>query len=202
MLVRPPFQFVDEQLESIEEGDQLEYHIAAHATDRILAQSRIVIPRHTVQPIDPPSRTLALHHPAAKTDASNRKDELEFLVSVPASTVAEELRVAFRCVPIPTSGSYGTDRDLAFGTVWKKGLGDNTVVNNTAEGDKVLVRFAESEASRPVGWTEVEHMADVQGINLNWNLEEITEGDEEIIAARNFPGHHRSRQNLRRSDRE
>lgn len=81
-LIRPQFQFVDEQLENVSEGNQLQYEVIAKACDRILASCLINTIRQTVQPLPPLGQALALH------DLNSREPSIEIVVAV--ESVAQE----------------------------------------------------------------------------------------------------------------
>jgi hypothetical protein len=81
-LILPQFQFVDEQLENVSEGNQLQYEVIAKACDRILASCLINTIRQTVQPLPPLGQALALH------DLNSTKPSIEIVVTV--ESVAQE----------------------------------------------------------------------------------------------------------------
>jgi hypothetical protein len=81
-LIRPQFQFVDEQLENVSEGNQLQYEVIAKACDRILASCLINTIRQTVRPLPPLGQALALH------DLNSAEPSIEIVVAV--ESVAQE----------------------------------------------------------------------------------------------------------------
>ena len=53
LLIRPQFQFYDQDLKGVNEGDLLVYRIQAHAVDGILAETHVVVQRKTIVPLAP-----------------------------------------------------------------------------------------------------------------------------------------------------
>jgi hypothetical protein len=110
-LIRPPFQFVDNQLEEIGEGNQLQYEVIAKAPDRVLTSCLINVVRRTVKPLPPPGQALALHNLQKKRieivvviDPVIVKDEN---TGEERDAMPEQLRLRYRFVRAGTVGSYG-----------------------------------------------------------------------------------------------
>lgn len=59
-LIQPQFQFVDQELKGIEEGNILLYRIEAHAPDRLLASTLIQVQRQTIERLKSIAQPLAL----------------------------------------------------------------------------------------------------------------------------------------------
>jgi hypothetical protein len=105
-LIRPQFQFVDEELEEVNEGDQLQYEVRAKGgnnSDRVLTACLINVIRTTLESLSSPSQALALH--------DINKKNIEILVAVESDDQQQlafaptELRLRYRIVSAKTVGS-------------------------------------------------------------------------------------------------
>lgn len=150
--LRPPFQFIDDQLENVQEGHFLQYRIVAHATDRVLAATLIDVTRKTVEPLPTVGQALALH-----TFTKEGKPAIVFIVPAWDPDVDKgeqaadpnELVIGYRFVPAARLGAYGYDLRPASPMRWVDGLPARRDVPEFPE-----IKFAESGEGRAVPWEE------------------------------------------------
>lgn len=151
-LIRPPFQFVDNQLEGIQEGDLLQYQVVAKAPDRILTSCLINVVRRKVIPLPPPGQALALHH--------LRERQIEIVVPAVARDVSgktqvigrENLLLQYRFVQAGTVGSYGFETRPEVSTEWLPGLPARV------SDEDVQIEFASVRETLPIPWDETENL--------------------------------------------
>jgi hypothetical protein len=154
-LIRPQFQFVDEELEEVNEGDQLQYEVRAKGgnnSDRVLTACLINVIRTTLEPLSSPSQALALH------DLNKKNLEiLEILVAVESDEKQQlafpstELRLRYRIVTARTVGSYGFEPRPEIQTQWSSGLPSRDQDENFSD---LKIEFATAPETRPLPWIE------------------------------------------------
>jgi hypothetical protein len=151
-LIRPQFQFVDEELEEVNEGDQLQYEVRAKGgnnSDRVLTACLINVIRTTLEPLSSPSQALALH--------DLNKKNLEILVAVESDEkhqlafTSAELQLRYRIVPARTVGSYGFEPRPEIQTQWSSGLPSRDQDENFSG---LKIEFAAAPETRPLPWIE------------------------------------------------
>ncbi len=154
-LIRPPFQFVDNQLEEIGEGNQLQYEVIAKAPDRVLTSCLINVVRRTVKPLPPPGQALALHNLQKKRieivvviDPVIVKDEN---TGEERDAMPEQLRLRYRFVRAGTVGSYGFESRSEVSTNWVSGLPSRETDENLNE---VRIEFASVKETQALPWDE------------------------------------------------
>ena len=187
-LVKPQFQFVDDDLRGVQEGDFLQYRVVAEATDRSLASFLINVRRRTLAPLGAVGQALAMHWinrnrpdapppPApAPSDPPYRNGRFELLAAADLTlgsdanlnspptdremSLIRELQLRYRLVPAPTVGSYGFELRPPVKTRLVRG-----VPSRRNDADFPDVRFAESEASRAVPWAETRKL----NLDVKWS---------------------------------
>lgn len=180
LYLRPPFQFIDDHLENVQEGDFLQYRVEAHATDRVLASTLIIVRRSSVEPLPPVGQTLALHTPPGE----GVQESIVFVVPAwePDKSRKEqdadpnELVIAYRSVPAARFGAYGYDLRPASPTRWVDGLPARRDVPDFPQ-----IKFAESSEGRPLPWEETTVLSGKNGLpEPEWTLKTLTYYDPRV----------------------
>lgn len=172
-LIRPQFQFVDDDVTKITHGHRVHYTVEARSPDRILASAEFTVTRRIVEPLPPLPQSVAVQRLGATDEASRT---VTVAVTVDRPTLEElngktlevyfsrQLQVRYRLVPCSTVGFYGFDAPHAVDDGYEQPA--NRAVD---------VRFPDSSSQRPVPWTDTRPLTNPP----NWRV--IDDRDSELL---------------------
>lgn len=152
-IFKPRFQFSDNNVKDIKEGDLLQYTIEARSTDRILATTVFIFERKYLMPLKTLGQAVALQ--------SLRGDNIEFSIilneSLEDDLKEDSLIIQFRLASISSYGSYGFESG--------KGLSDS--------GPQLMIEPAnglgssQSVADLSIPWSETFLLDGVEWDKMN-----------------------------------
>lgn len=158
-LVRPQYQYIDQDLDRINENDIVIYEIEAWSADRRLTRTSITVQRRTIKALPPLSQSQALLVMAPNSEAV----KLEFTVITKEDReeandekkkeepiAAENLRLRYRIVPASTQGIYGKTHRQAGSSKWSKGI-----QGRSEDEAAFAIPFAEPIQRQSVPWKEL-----------------------------------------------
>ncbi|MEP0914436.1 hypothetical protein NDI45_26385 [Leptolyngbya sp. GB1-A1] len=154
--IRPQYQFVDDfsgQADAPQDGDLVRYVVEARTlNDRVLTRCIINVVRQTIEPLQPPSQSLALHRLQFASNRTYEPGKIEIAIAETEQDLTpQQLRLRYRLIPASTVGDYGFEVNPGVQTQWSDAIpGQQKVLNG------IDVRFADAAQSRPMPWDEVQ----------------------------------------------
>lgn len=156
--IRPQYQFVDDfsgQADAPQDGNLVRYVVEARTlNDRVLTRCIINVVRRTIEPLQPPSQSLALHRLRFASNSTYELGKIEIAVAeTDQNLTPQQIRLCYRLIPAPTVGNYGFEVNPGVQTQWSEAIpGQQEVLSG------IDVRFADATQSRPMPWEEVQEL--------------------------------------------
>lgn len=169
-LIRPQFQFVDQELKTVREGDILIYEVEAWSTDRELARTAITVQRRTIKVLPPLPQSQVLS--VVQSESLSKPIRLRFTVmakdyneqarEILGDTGVEEfdlkgehLQLRYKVVPASTQGHYGRSPGRIGDSRWSAGVKQRS--------EKITgfdIEFADPAQKSSIPWPDAKPVPD------------------------------------------